>query len=388
MREPVIVAYGRSAVGKAPRGKLKYTRTANIGAQIIKGVLGKVPQVAPEMIDDVIMGCAFAEAEQGMNIGRITAAMAGLPDSVAAQTVNRFCDSGIQSIATAHNAILANNADIILAGGAENMSLVPGGGNMHFPEPELMEVNPGHYHGMGITAENVAEEFNVSREKQDKFACASHTKAGFAQQNGLFPEIIPITAVEPNADGTGMNTFTFDKDEGIRFDTNVESLGELRTVFKKNGTVTAGNSSQTSDGSGFLLMMTREKADELKLDPIAKVLAFAAAGCPPSLMGIGPIYAIPKVLEKAGMTINDIDLIELNEAFASQSIACIEALNLPEEKINVNGGAIALGHPLGGSGTVLTAKLFSELKRRNQTVGLVSMCAGGGMGAGVIYEML
>ena len=389
MNEPVIVAYGRSAVGKAPKGSLKYTRTEDFAAQTLLGVLNRVPLLPHDQIEDIVMGCAFPEAEQGLNLGRTVAGVAGLPDSVAAMTINRFCSSGVQTIATAHNAILAGNMDVAIAGGAESMSLVPGGGNMNFPESGLMVSNVGHYMSMGITAENVAEQYHISREKQDAFAMGSHQKAENAQKNGYFADqIIPIRARLPLADGSGSEESIFDRDEGIRYGASIEAMAKLRTVFKLNGTVTAGNSSQTSDGAGFVVMMTRERASELGIQPLARVVAYTAVGVPPGIMGVGPMYAIPKVLKKAGMTIDDIDLIELNEAFASQSLACMEALNLPEEKINVNGGAIALGHPLGGSGAVLTAKMFGELQRRNQSVGLVTMCVGGGMGAAIIYEMI
>lgn len=389
MREVVIVSYARSAVGKAPKGSLRCTRPEELAAQTLKGLMAKTPQVKYGDIEDIIMGNAFPEAEQGLNIGRTASGLAGFPDEVAAQTVNRFCSSGVQTIATAHNAILAGNIDIAIAGGVESMSTIPGGGNMNFPHPDLMWSNPGHYLSMGITAERVASKYNISREKQDKLALRSHNLAEAAQKNGYFDdEIIDIEAVRPLEDGSGQETFIFNKDEGIRYGQNWEALAKLKPVFKRDGTVTAGNSSQTSDGAGFVMLMTKEKALEYGLQPIAKVRGFAAVGVAPDIMGIGPMYAIPKVFKNTGMTIKDIDLIELNEAFASQSVACIEALNLPEEIINVNGGAIALGHPLGGSGAFLTCKMFSELRRRQKSIGLVSMCIGGGMGAAIIYEML
>lgn len=389
MRDPVIVAYGRSAVGKAPKGRLRYTRTASIAAQVIRGLMEKAPQLSPDMVEELVMGCAFPEAEQGLNIGRIAASLAGLPDSVAAQSVNRFCASGVQTLVTARNSIMAGDIDIAIAGGAESMSLVPGGGNMNLPEPELMAKDFGHYMSMGITAENVAEKYDISRDKQDKFALASHQKAEFAQKNGYFKgQIVPIQAMEPLPDASGSTTSIFDQDEGIRYGATLEAIQKLKPIFKFDGGVTAGNSSQTSDAAGFVLMMTKEKAEEFGLRPLARITAFAVVGVQPSIMGIGPLYAIPKVLSKAWMTIKDIDLIELNEAFASQSIACIEQLKLPEGKVNVNGGAIALGHPLGGSGAVLTAKLLAELARRRQQFGMVSMCVGGGMGVAVIFEAL
>lgn len=389
MNEPVIVAYGRSAVGKAPRGSLRYTRTESFAAQTLLGVLQKIPQLQHDQIEDIVMGCAFAEAEQGLNMGRTVSGLAGLPDSVAAMTLNRFCSSGVQTIATANNACLAGDVDVVVAGGAESMSLVPGGGNMNFPENHLMRNNVGHYLSMGITAENVAEKFHISREKQDTFSLRSHQKAEFAQKNGYFTkQIIPVKAIRPLEDGGGSEEFIFDRDEGIRYGATLEGLERLRAVFKLNGAVTAGNSSQTSDGAGFVVLMSRRRARELGIRPMARIVAYSAVGVAPDIMGIGPMTAVPEVLRKAGMTINDIDLIELNEAFAAQALACIEALDLPEEKINVNGGAIALGHPLGGSGAVLTAKIFGELQRSGKNTGLVTMCVGGGMGAGIIYEML
>jgi len=389
MREPVIVAYGRSAVGKAPKGSLKYTRTEDFASQTLLGVLARTPELPHDQIEDIVMGCAFPEAEQGLNMGRIVAGLAGLPDSVAAMTINRFCSSGVQTIATANNSILSGDIDVAVAGGAESMSLVPGGGNMNFPEMNLLHGHVGHYLSMGITAENVAERYDISREKQDALALRSHQNAERAQKNGYFDgQIVPVRAVRPTEDGTGSEFFVFDRDEGVRHGATIEALTGLRTVFKRDGTVTAGNSSQMSDGAGFVVMMNREKAQALGITPIARVAAYAAVGVDPGIMGIGPIAAIPKVLKKAGMALSDIDLIELNEAFAAQAVACIETLNLPEEKINVNGGAIALGHPLGGSGAVLTCKMFGELQRRVKSVGLVSMCVGGGMGAAIIYEML
>ena len=369
MREVVIVSYARSAVGKAPKGGLKNTRPEELAAQTLKGLMARTPQVKYGDIEDIIMGNAFSEAEQGLNIGRTASGLAGFPDEVPAQSVNRFCSSGVQTIATANNAILAGNIDIAIAGGVESMSTIPGGGNMNFPHPDLLWSNPGHYLSMGITAERVAEKYNISREKQDKLALRSHYLAEQAQKNGYFDDqIIDIQAYRALEDGTGQEIFTFNKDEGIRYGQTIEVLSSLRTVFKKNGTVTAGNSSQTSDGAGFVLMMTKEKAMEYGLQPIAKVKGFAAVGVPPDIMGVGPMYAIPKVLKQTGLTIKDMDLIELNEAFASQAVACIEALKLPEEIINDNGGAIALGHPLGGSGSFLTCKMLSELKRRKQTM--------------------
>ncbi|MEL7649133.1 MAG: thiolase family protein [Sedimentibacter sp.] len=389
MREVVIVSYARSAVGKAPKGSLKSTRPEDLAAQTLKGLMARTPQVGYGDIEDIVMGNAFPEAEQGLNIGRTASGLAGFPDEVPAQTVNRFCSSGVQTIATAHNAILAGNIDVAIAGGVESMSTIPGGGNMNFPHPDLMWSNPGHYLSMGITAERVASQYSISREKQDKLALRSHILAEEAQKKGYFDDqIVDIQAVRAMEDGFGQETFIFNKDEGIRYGQTWEALAKLRPVFKKDGTVTAGNSSQTSDGAGFVMLMTKEKALEYGLRPIARIKGFAAVGVAPDIMGVGPMYAIPKVLKQTGLAVKDLDLIELNEAFASQAVACIEALDLPEEIINVNGGAIALGHPLGGSGAFLTCKIFSELSRRQKSLGLVSMCIGGGMGAAIVYEMI
>lgn len=393
MREAVIVAYGRSAIGRAPKGKLKYTRPEDVAAQVVKGVLDKVPQLDPSEIDDIVMGCAFPEAEQGMNIGRIIGLRVGLPISVPGQTVNRFCSSGLQTIATAANSIMAGQADVILAGGVEFMSAVPMGGNIIAPNPYLMENYPEPYISMGITAENVAEKYNVTREMQDAFGVESHKRATKAQAEGKFDdEIIPLEAVRPVMDESGnvigQETFIFNKDEGIRPNSTMESLGKLRPVFKNKGSVTAGNASQMSDGAAAVVLMSKEKAEELGIKPIAVFRSFAAAGVPPELMGIGPIEAIPKALKIAGVTKDDIDLIELNEAFASQSLACINELGLDADIVNVNGGAIALGHPLGCTGSFLTCKILSEMKRRDNKYGLVSMCIGGGMGAAAVFELV
>lgn len=392
MREAVIVAYGRSAIGKAPKGSLKYTRPDDVAAQVLKGVLNQVPQVKTEVIDDFILGCAFPEAEQGFNLAKIVAIRAGLPNEVPAQTVNRFCSSGIQSISTAANAIMAGQSDMILAGGVESMSIIPMGGNVITPNPFLMENNPEAYISMGLTAENVAEAYNITREMQDDFALNSHMKALNAQQNGKFKaEIIPIVAVRPKkkSDGSiGQEEFIFDQDEGIRPNISVEALQKLPTVFKMNGTVTPGNASQMSDGAAIVLIMAREKAVELGIKPIAVFKSFAVSGVAPEMMGIGPVMAIPKALKIANERIENIDLIELNEAFASQAIACVNELNIDKNIVNVNGGAIALGHPLGCTGAFLTIKLLSELKRQNKKRGIVSMCIGGGMGAAAVIQIL
>lgn len=392
MRDAVIVAYGRSAVGKAPRGKLKDTRPDDMAAQVIRGVLAKVPQLPLEQIDDFILGCAFPEAEQGQNTARTIGLLAGLPECVPAQIVNRFCSSGLQSIAMAANAVMAGQADIILAGGVESMSLVPMGGNLPIPNPYFMDNWPDPHMSMGITAENVAEKYGISREDQDIFAMNSHLKAAKAQAEGRFDsQIIPVDAVCVGRDAEGRlvsKTVPFTKDEGVRTNISMEALSKLSPVFKKGGSVTAGNASQTSDGAAAVVVMSAEKARELGIKPVARFISFAAAGVAPSLMGIGPIEAIPKALKIAGLTLNDIGLIELNEAFASQSLACIRTLGLNQEIVNVNGGAIALGHPLGCTGSFLTSKLLAEMGMRGIRYGLVSMCIGGGMGAAAVFELL
>lgn len=391
MREAVIVAYGRSPIGKAPKGSLRYTRPEDFAAQIVEGVLKKVPQLKSEEIDDFVLGCSFQEAEQGFNLARIVLQRAGIPNTVPGQTVNRFCSSGLQTIAIAANSIMAGQSDVVLAGGVESMSMIPMGGNTLAPNPYLMENGPNIYTTMGITAENVAEMYNITREMQDKFSVGSHKKAAKAQSEGKFAEdIIPIKSVKPVKHGEMIKseTFIFEKDEGIRENISFSSLGKLKTIFKMNGTVTAGNSSQLSDGAAVVLLMSRDKAEELGIKPLAVFKSFTVAGVAPELMGIGPIEAIPKALKISGIEKNDLDLIELNEAFASQSLACIHELNLNTDIINVNGGAIALGHPLGCTGSFLTIKLLSELRRRNGKYGLVSMCIGGGMGAAAVFELI
>lgn len=390
MREAVVVAYGRTAIGKAPRGMLSMTRPEEYTAQVAQAVVNQVPQLNPTEIEDLILGCATPEGEQGYNMGRIVGLRAGLPFDVPGQTINRFCSSGLQAIATAANAIVAGQSDILLAGGVETMSMIPMGGRNISPNPYLME-NGDTYMNMGMTAEKVAEKYGISRAEQDAMAVESHAKAAKAQAEGKFiDEIVPVEAVRPDTTGNGLpghKTVRFDKDEGIRPGTSMDDLGKLRTVFKKDGTVTPGTSSQMSDGAGMVLLMSREKAESLGIKPIAIFRMFAVTGLDPQYMGLGPIKAIPKVLDKVGLTLKDIDLIELNEAFAAQAIACIRELNLNQDIINVNGGALALGHPLGGTGAILTCKLLSELTRRKGKYGLVSMCIGVGMGAAGIYEM-
>lgn len=392
MSNAVIVAMGRSAVGKAPKGKLIYTRPDDLAAQIIKGVLAKVPTFDPSEIEDFILGCAFPEAEQGMNMARNVILAAGLSENIPGQTVNRFCASGLQSIASAANEINAGQADIVLAGGVESMSMIPMGGNHLFPNPALMDNNPKAYTVMGLTAENVSQRYHITREEQDEFSAQSHKKAVIAQAEGKFKEeIIPVEAVQTYIDEigrAGKKSVIFDQDEGIRASTTTESLAKLKTIFKAGGTVTAGNSSQMSDGAAAVLLMSEEKASSQGLQPLAIFRGFAVSGVAPEIMGIGPVSAIPKALKLAGLTLNDVDLFELNEAFASQSIACIKELDLNRDKVNVNGGAIALGHPLGCTGSLLTVKLISELKRRKQRYGVVSMCIGGGMGAAAVFEMV
>ncbi len=393
MNEAVIVAMGRSPIGKAPKGSLKSTRPEEVGSQVVKGLLKKIPEFNPAEIDDFIVGCAFPEAEQGINMAKIVGFKAGLPYTVPGQTVNRFCSSGLQTIATAANSIMLGQADCILAGGIESMSVVPMGGNVYHPELDLILENSDAYISMGLTAENVAEKYGITREMQDAFSLESHKKAIAAVEADKFTEeIIPIDTEKAATDEKGnpcIEKFIFKMDEGARKDVSLKGLAKLKPVFKIGGTVTAGNASQTSDGAAFVLLMSREKAEELGMKPLAVFRSFAVAGVDPAFMGIGPVKAIPKALHLAGLELRDIDLFELNEAFASQSVACIHELGLDKDIVNVNGGAIALGHPLGCTGAYLTIKLVSEMKRReNCKYGLVSMCIGGGMGAAAIFENL
>lgn len=389
MQDAVIVAYGRSAIGKAKKA-LRHTRPDELAGQVVKGLLGQVPDFDPAEIDDVVVGNAFPEAEQGMNLGRIVGQIAGLPESVPGQTVNRYCASGLQTIASAAFAIMCDQADAMIAGGVESMSLVPMMGNIQSPNPQLVATRPQAYTSMGLTAENVAASYGISRADQDAFALRSHQRAQAAQQSRRFvKQIVPVQArdVTSERDGVRVSTRrTFQLDEGIRPGLTVEALEKLRPVFKAGGSVTAGNASQMSDGAAFVLVMSGRKAAALHLTPVARFVSFAAAGVPAELMGIGPIQAIPKALDKAGVGLEDIELIELNEAFASQSLACIRELRLDPEIVNVNGGAIALGHPLGCSGAMLTVKLLEEMELRGNRLGLVSMCVGGGMGAAAVLE--
>jgi acetyl-CoA acyltransferase len=385
MREVVVVSAVRSAVGKSGRGSLKDTRPDELLAQVMRGALAKVPGFDAAKIDDVVIGTAMPEAEQGMNVARISSFLAGLPDAVPALTINRFCSSGLQSLAQAAAAITAGWQDVALTGGVESMSQIAMGGQKPSPHPGLMESRPEAYTPMGITAELVAERFGVGREEQDRFAVASHQKALAAIREGRFTdEIIPIHT-RVSGDG-GWKDITFTTDEGPRADTSYEGLAKLKPAFKQNGTVTAGNSSQTSDGAAATLIMAREVAEKLGLPILGVLRSYQVAGVPPEIMGIGPVAAIPKALAKAGLGVGDIDLVELNEAFAAQSVYCVRELGLDPARVNVNGGAIALGHPLGCSGAKLTATLLHEMARRGSRYGLVSMCIGGGMGAAAVFE--
>ncbi len=392
MREAVIVSGARTAVGKAPKGSLRTTRPDDLAALVVKAAIERAPGLDPREVEDVIMGCAMPEAEQGLNIARIAAQRAGLPDTVSGVTVNRFCASGLQTIAMAAQQIMTGAADVVVAGGAESMSMVPMSGNKFSPNPYLAQHDPAVYLGMGLTAENVAREHKISREDQDAFALRSHQNALRAQREGLFDGgIVPVEVELVELDESGKRVtrrFTFSKDEGPRADTSAEALAKLKPVFAQNGTVTAGNSSQTSDGAAAVVVMSREKAEALGLKPRARFLSFAVGGVAPEVMGIGPVVAIPKALKQAGLNLSDIDLIELNEAFAAQSLAVIRELGMDLEKVNVNGGAIALGHPLGCSGAKLTVQILDELERRGGRYGLVTMCIGGGMGAAGIFERL
>ncbi|MEM1269658.1 MAG: thiolase family protein [Bacteroidota bacterium] len=389
--EAYIASVTRTAVGKGKRGTLKDVRPEFLGAEAIKGALGRVDGLDPALVDDVVIGCAFPEGPQGMNMARILALKAGLPDDVPGMTVNRFCSSGLQTIALAAQSIMAGQNDVVIAGGVESMSAVPMGGFYFSPDPDLAESDPGVYVDMGNTAENVAEKYGVSREDQDAFSLESHRRAIDAIESGRFSEeITPISFEQVDyADGELVrHTVDFDTDEGPRADTNMKALAKLRPVFRQGGTVTAGNSSQISDGAAAAVVASKEKLDEIGAKPVARFLGFAAAGVEPELMGIGPVNAIPKVLNRLGMTLSDIGLIELNEAFAAQSLAVIRELGLDQDIVNVNGGAIALGHPLGCTGTKLVATLIHEMQRRNVQFGLCTMCIGGGMGAAGVFELV
>ncbi len=390
MRDAVIVSAVRTAVGKAPKGTLKNVRPDEMGATVITEALRRAEGVQLAEIEDVIMGCAMPEAEQGMNVARGAAIRAGLPVETSAMTINRFCSSGLQSIAIAADRIRTGGADMIVAGGLETMSMIPMGGYTIRPNPYLVEHYPDFYLNMGLATENVARKYEVTREEQDAFAYQSHQRAAAAQDAGKFDdEVVPlnVTLEELNAKGKKeRREITFNKDEGVRRDTSEESLAKLRPAFHVKGTITAGNASQMSDGAAAAVIMSDARAKELNLKPLARFVAYAVAGCPPEEMGIGPVAAIPKVLQIAGLKLEDIDVFELNEAFAAQSIAVIKTLGLDPARVNVNGGAIALGHPLGCTGAKLTATILRELERRGGRYGMVTMCVGGGMGAAGIFE--
>lgn len=390
MREAVIVSGARTPIGKAKKGSLAQMRPDDFGAIVVKEAIQRAGYEGE--IDDLILGCAMPEAEQGMNVARNIGALAGLPDTTPAITINRFCSSGLQSIAYAAERIMLGHAKAIVAGGVESMSMVPMMGHVVRPNPKLAEEAPQYYMSMGHTAEEVAKRYGVSREDQDDFAVRSHELAYKAIQDGKFnDEIVPIDVVQHYVDENNTlkeKRFTFSMDEGVRPDTSKEVLSKLRPAFSINGTVTAGNASQTSDGAAALLVMDREEAEKQGLKPMAKFLSFAVGGVPPEVMGIGPIEAVPKALKLAGLKQEDIDLWELNEAFASQSIQVIRHLGLDLNKVNVNGGAIALGHPLGATGAILTLKLIHELRRQEKKYGVVTMCIGGGMGAAGVLEVL
>jgi len=391
MKEAVIVSGARTAVGKAHRGSLATVRPDDMAAAAIKAAVERAEGLDPSTIDDVIIGCAMPEAEQGLNVGRIASIRAGLPHTVPAQTVNRFCSSGLQTVALAAQQIMAGMGDIIVAGGTESMSMVPMSGHVYAPNPELADIHPEVYIGMGLTAENVARQYGISREEQDEFALRSHHNAAAAIDAGRFrDEIVPLEVEVTEADGATARSraFRFDTDEGVRRDTSAEALAKLKPVFAAKGSVTAGNASPTSDGAAALVLMSRERADELGLRPLARFVSFAVGGVPPEVMGIGPVAAVPKALKLAGLSLEDIDLIELNEAFAAQALAVAKQLELDMDKLNVNGGAIALGHPLGCTGAKLAVTLLNELRRRNGRYGLVTMCIGGGMGAAGVFENL
>lgn len=390
MTTSYIVSAFRSPVGKAPRGVFRFTRPDDLAANVIEHLLQSVPQLDRERIDDVIVGNATPEAEQGLNMGRMISLMGLKTDKVPGMTVNRYCASGLETIAIATAKIESGQADCIIAGGAECMSPIPFGGWRIVPNYEITKEHADYYWGMGLTAEAVAKEYTISREDQDAFSYQSHMKAVDAIKNGRFADdIVPITVEEVYLDEKEKRktrSYTVDTDEGPRADTTPERLAKLKPVFAADGVITAGNSSQTSDGAAFVLVMSDKMVKELNLQPIARLISYGIAGVPPRIMGIGPIYAIPKALEKAGLKANDIDLIELNEAFASQSLAIIRELNLDPGRINVNGGAIALGHPLGCTGAKLTVQILNELKRREGKYGMVTMCVGTGQGAAGIFE--
>jgi acetyl-CoA acyltransferase len=396
MKEAVIASSVRTAVGKAYKGTLHATRPDDLAAIAINGAIARVPGLDPKEIEDVVLGCAMPEAEQGMNMARIASLRAGLPVECSAITINRFCSSGLQAIAMAAERVMLGGAEVVVAGGAESMSMVPMGGNKTSPNPWLMDNYPDAYLGMGLTAENLVRKYGITREKADEFSYCSHQKALAAIAAGKFKdEIVPVevlSTVVSNGDGRGGRAKTatkvFDTDEGPRADTSLDALARLKPAFHAHGTVTAGNSSQMSDGAAISVVMSADRARALGVKPLGRFLAFATAGCPPETMGVGPVFAIPKALRLAGLKLEQIDVIELNEAFAAQSLSVIGAAGLDPARVNVNGGAIALGHPLGCTGAKLTATILRELERRKARYGMVTMCIGGGMGAAGIFERL
>ena len=392
MKEAVIVSAVRTAVGKAPKGILKNSRPDDLAAAAIKEAVARVPNLNAIEIDDVVMGCAFPEAEQGMNVARTAMIAAGLPVETSAMTVNRYCSSGLQTIALAADRIAMGGADAIVAGGLETMSMIPMGGNKVRPNPAIVDSYPDYYLNMGLTAENLASKYEITREQSDEFSLKSHQRAAVAITAGRFKdEIVPFTVRIDELDGgtrVRSKEVVFDTDEGVRYDASMDGLAKLKPVFHAKGVVTAGSASQMSDGAAAVVVMSADRAKEIGAKPLARFISFATAGCLPEEMGIGPVYAIPKALKLAGLTLDQIDVIELNEAFAVQSLAVMKLLEMNPDKINVNGGAIALGHPLGCTGAKLTATLLQELIRRNARYGMVTMCVGGGMGAAGIFERL
>lgn len=391
MQEAVIIDCLRTAVGKAPRGALRHSRPDDLAGTIIRALLEKYPEVPKDDVEDLILGCAMPEAESGMNMARNAVLLGGLPDSVTGVTINRFCSSGLQAIAMAADRIRTGGAHIALAGGAESMSLIPRSGHKFSPNPKFVDKRPEIYMNMGLTAEEIQRRWKISREDQDAFAYRSHQNALKAQAEGKFDdEIVPVKVetITPNEGQPHRTESTFKRDEGPRADTSLDALASLKPVFHSHGSVTAGNSSQTSDGAAVALVMSDVKANELGLKPLARFVSFATGGVPPEIMGIGPVVAIPKALALAGLNLDDIDIIELNEAFAVQALSVIRAAELPIDKVNVNGGAIALGHPLGCTGAKLTATILREMHRRQSKYGMVTMCVGGGQGAAGIFERM
>lgn len=391
-KDAVIVSAARTPVGKARRGSLATVRPDDLAATVIQALLKRTPSLDPAEIEDVIIGCAFPEGEQGMNMARMIALRAGLPIHVPGETINRYCSSGVQSIAHAAYAIMSGDIDVAIAGGTESMTMVPMAGYKFSPNPHFAQDLPHYYTNMGITAENVAAKYHISREDQDAFALQSNLKAAKAVETGLFdPELVPVDVEVVELDENEKQVtrkFTLKRDEGPRGDSTLEGLAKLKPAFKEGGTVTAGNSSQMSDGAAAVVVMSADKAAKLGLKPLARFVSFAVGGVEPDLMGIGPVVAIPKALKKAGLKQEDIDIFELNEAFAAQSLAVLRTLKLDQDKVNVNGGAIALGHPLGCTGAKLSTQLFYEMGRRQSRYGMVTMCIGGGMGAAAVFENL